>query len=80
MAITDNPLLNEKINGKDEGKDISKARYCNHCGKQLIFTTTDEDGSTDRSFEYRWKNKICKSCFVEQRSGNKESKSKYRKL
>lgn len=62
MAITDDPYLNEMVNGKDKGKDTSKPRYCLHCGQQLIYTTTGKDGKEDRTLKYRWRNKICYDC------------------
>ena len=62
MPITDDPNLNSIINS-NKGKDISKPRYCKHCGKQLIYSNTNKDGKEDRTLEKRWKEKICLDCF-----------------
>lgn len=61
MAITNNPDLNMKLN-KNSGDNISKPRYCKHCGKQIIYSTTNKDGSVDTTLDYRWKNMICDEC------------------
>lgn len=63
MAIQDNPLADQLINGPKTSKN--GIRYCIKCGKQVLWINKDQDGNElpQNIKDFLWKMPLCLDCF-----------------
>jgi hypothetical protein len=64
MSIKDNPELDRFLNGsnninsRDDDFGGKSPRYCQFCGKVIVYNTKD-----NQFMDIEWNNRICDSCF-----------------
>lgn len=65
MPRDNKPELNEIIDQLDTNSTDydGTLHYCKYCGQPIMYTKKDENGNPNRYMDYRWKNRVCSSCW-----------------